>query len=306
MDEDIFPIQQDFYKRLKIKGLGENTLKNYKTDLNCFNDYLRDNGDHRFDISWAQDYGDFLEKKYRADNSKRRRLQSLRIFFDYLVERNLVPTNPLRALVSAPKFLDIPRPTPPSAVSLLWENLNRKPESTLPVPVLSSLRDQLLFLLVYSSGLTVSQMGTLDLDHILMGKRPRVLVTPKKRDPYSVPLSPLFTDIFRPYKILLARMKKEGGFSFGELFFNANPFKILSGGLSPRGIEIIFKRWQSQWDIGVTPRALRQACIFLWIQQGHGDGIIREWLGLSPHYSLGLYREHVSRYRYRALEPLSS
>ncbi len=89
---DLLGLQDEFFVMLKGKGRSINTLKNYRTDLDCFNKYLKDVAkNERLDISGSsileiQEYGQFLEKKYNSDNSRRRRVQSLSTLFDYLVE----------------------------------------------------------------------------------------------------------------------------------------------------------------------------------------------------------------------------
>ena len=125
------------------------------------------------------------------------------------------------------------------------------------------------------------------------------MVTPRKRDPYTVPLSPTFARLLLRYQEELSKVKAAGGPSFSELLFNANPFRILSGGLSPRGLEMIFSEFGQKFGIQVTPKSLRQACIFTWLHQGHEDGPIKEWLGVAPSYSLRPYQERMTLNFYR-------
>ncbi|MBT3585642.1 MAG: hypothetical protein HN509_12120, partial [Halobacteriovoraceae bacterium] len=51
--------------------------------------------------------------------------------------------------------------------------------------------------------------------------------------------------------------------------------------------------------INLTPKSLRQACIFKWLQQGEKEGTIKEWMGVAPSYSLKLYKEHAAQHLYR-------
>ena len=45
----------------------------------------------------------------------------------------------------------------------------------------------------------------------------------------------------------------------------------------------------------LTPKSLRQACVFKWLQQGINDNQIKEWMGVAPSYSLKLYKEHINQ-----------
>lgn len=292
---DIANLQNKFFVELKRRGRVANTLKNYRTDLNCFNLYLAEKKrgfSSDFDIPEIEEYWHFLDRRYGSDNSKRRRLQALRIFFDYLIGQGLLPSNPVRKLLPPPKFLDKPNPPPPESVQALWEHLLVEPGSGSAIDRLIALRNQILFLCIYTAALKVSDLSQLTRDQIFLDQDPRILVTPPKRDPYSIPLSDVFGSVFRKYEALLGRAKEQSRLSFREVFFNANPFRILSGGISPRGIELVFKGLRHELDIeGLTARSLRQACILRWIGCGHHEGLIREWIGVAPSYSLKPYRE---------------
>ena len=87
----LLDLEEAFLNTLQGKGRSHNTIKNYRTDLLCFNRYLDEEKKGTnlqvFELSHVQSYGGYLEKKYKADNSKRRRVQTLRVFFDFLVEK---------------------------------------------------------------------------------------------------------------------------------------------------------------------------------------------------------------------------
>ena len=147
---ELFALQQEFYSNLRTQGKSQNTLKNYKTDLDCFNHYLNTEYSSievkNFDQALVTNYGQYLEKKYTSDNSRRRRVQALRIFFDFLLSKGLVSSNPVRKLPTSPKFLDIPRPTPFIDVKTLWTFLVEESHSQDSIQQLLSKRNQILFL----------------------------------------------------------------------------------------------------------------------------------------------------------------
>lgn len=299
---ELFLLQDEFYANLRVQGKSQNTLKNYKTDLDCFNNYLRSQGKSMdikdFDFPLVEEYGKFLEQKYSSDNSKRRRVQALRIFFDFLVSKTLTPYNPVRKLPTSPKFLDIPRPTPFVDVKTLWMYLIEEGRSEDKISELLARRNQIIFLLIFGAGLKVSDLSGLKKESITLGEEPRVLVHHPKRDSYTVPLPKIFTQVYADYQNILDEMKKKSQIDFDEVLFYANPYRIISGGLSPRGIEIIFEEYRKRLLITLTPKSLRQACIFKWIQQQKTDSLIKEWLGVAPSYDLKLYLEHAPHHQY--------
>ncbi len=302
---ELFALEQEFYANLRNQGKSQNTLKNYKTDLDCFNYYL--NSEYastevrNFDQALVSNYGLYLEKKYSSDNSRRRRVQALRIFFDFLLNKGLVSSNPVRKLPTSPKFLDIPRPTPFIDVKTLWTFLVEESHSQDKIQELLSKRNQILFLLIFGAGLKVSDLSDLSISDVTIstnGDAPRVLIHHPKRDAYTVELPKIFEKVYADYLIILEEMKNKSQISFDNLLFYANPYRIISGSLSARGIEIIFEDYRNKLMITLTPKSLRQACIFKWIQQQKNVTLIKEWLGLAPSYDFKLYLEHAANFLY--------
>ncbi|AUN98645.1 hypothetical protein DOM21_07885 [Bacteriovorax stolpii] len=303
LNPELFELQQEFYRNLRTQGKSQNTLKNYKTDLDCFNFYL--NTEYasvevkNFDQALVTNYGKYLENKYSSDNSRRRRVQALRIFFDFLLNKSLVSSNPVRKLPTSPKFLDIPRPTPFIDVKTLWTYLVEESHSQDKIQELLSKRNQILFLLIFGAGLKVSDLSELKMSDITISNgEARVLIRHPKRDAYTVVLPKIFEKVFADYLAILDEMKAKSQITFDNLLFYANPYRIISGGLSPRGIEIIFEDYRNKLMITLTPKSLRQACIFKWIQQEKSVTLIKEWLGLAPSYDLKLYLEHAPNFLY--------
>jgi site-specific recombinase XerD len=302
-DADLLKLQSDFFNKLRSMGRSQNTLKNYKTDLDCFNNYIQTNDINlditNFSIPQVEHYGNYLETKYTSDNSRRRRVQALRIFFDYLVEINLYESNPVRKLPTSPKFLDIPRPTPFIDVKTLWVSLLEEADSSNEMLSLIAKRNQVVMLLIFGSGLKVSDLCKIQVSQIFLdGDNPRVLIHHDKRDPYTIPVPPIFKKVYYDYILKLSDMKVKSQVNFEELLFNANPYRILSGGLSPRGIEIVFEEYRKKLQITLTPKSLRQACIFKWLTAGENENTIKEWMGVAPTYSLKLYKSHMEEHIY--------
>lgn len=303
---ELFALEQEFYSNLRTQGKSQNTLKNYKTDLDCFNYYL--NSEYasvevkNFDEDLVSNYGKYLEKKYTSDNSRRRRVQALRIFFDFLLNKGLVLSNPVRKLPTSPKFLDIPRPTPYEDVKKLWTFMVEESHSQDKIQELLSKRNQILFLLIFGAGLKVSDLSDLQIKDITIpteaDELPRVLIRHPKRDAYTVPLPKIFEKVYANYLLILEEMKNKSQITFDNLLFYANPYRIISGSLSARGIEIIFEDYRNKLGITLTPKSLRQGCIFKWIHQEKNPTLIKEWLGLAPSYDFKLYLEHAPKFLY--------
>lgn len=311
-NSQLLTLEQSFYDKLRAQGKSVNTLKNYRTDLDCFNQFLlskKNNLDiSDFNIAQVKEYGAYLEQRYNADNSRRRRVQSLRLFFDFLVEQEVFKENPVRALPSSPKFLDIPRPIPFIGIKTLWSFLiEQEQRAKDPLSKLTAIRNQLIVSLIYSAGLKVSDLSGLRMGQILLtAGEPRVMVETPRRDPYSIPLPNFVTTIFKKYTEALNIQKELQQIEFNELLFNANPYKILSGGLSARGLEVIFEEWRVKLLVPLTPKSLRQAAIYRFLEEQRPHSLIKEWLGLAPSYNIKMYIDHKapSSYDLASLETM--
>lgn len=300
MEWNLIEKQQEFLKILEHQGKSFNTVKNYKADLSCFNNFLLEKQQHlrmqAFSSTQVNEYSQFLDEKYPSSNSVRRRVQALRLFFDFLLGQNLFPENPLKKMAVSPKVLDNPEPTPFHEVTEVFELLKKRVGEMQGLSQLVASRNLIVFHLIYGAGLKVSDLANLHFNSIIKDhKNYRVLVEHPKRDPYSIPLPPRFTRDFDVYKKLYLEILKSQDLEIDELLFNANPYKILSGGLSPRGTELFFEELRREVKSDITAKSLRQSCIFKWLNLNINHTTIKEWLGVTPNYSLELYLEEFKK-----------
>lgn len=300
MEWNLIDKQHEFLKLLERQGKSFNTVKNYKADLQCFNTFLIDKQKHlklkAFTTAQVQEYSQFLTSKYGSPNSVRRRVQALRLFFDYLMTQNIFTENPLKKMAVSPKVLDNPTPTPFPEILRAYALLKNRVKENEGLTQLVHARNLVLFHLIYGAGLKVSDLAKLHFSSILKDqKNYRVLVEHPKRDPYSIPLPSVFNQDFANYRTLYQQFQKQEGLELDELLFNANPYRILSGGLSPRGTELFFEELRKFLKSDMTAKSLRQSCIFKWLNQSVAHTTIKEWLGVTPSYSLELYLEEIKK-----------
>jgi len=300
MDWNLIDKQHEFLRLLEKQGKSYNTVKNYKADLQCFNKFLVAKQEHlkirSFSSVQVQEYAHYLDQKYSSSNSVRRRVQALRLFFDYLLGQDLFPENPLKKMAVSPKVLDLPEPTPFPEVLKIYRLLKDREKSHEGLTQLVHSRNVIIFHLIYGAGLKVSDLAELSFESILKDKANyRVLVEHPKRDPYSIPLPASFSDDFQFFQELRANYFKIQGMEINQLLFNANPYKILSGGLSPRGTELFFEELRRHLKTEITAKSLRQSCIFKWLNMSINHSTIKEWLGVTPNYSLELYLEEMKK-----------
>jgi len=155
------------------KYYSPHTCSNYRRDLKLFQTYL---GERAID-AWEQvaftDVSGFAAQRHRQGRKSRtiaRELSSTRSFFQFLIRNGVIARNPALE-VSAPKS-DQPLPKTCDAESL--DRLLRVGDSSDDL----LLRDVAIFELIYSSGLRLAELVSIDLDDIDLAEQ-RLVVTGK-------------------------------------------------------------------------------------------------------------------------------
>ncbi|MCB9091013.1 MAG: tyrosine-type recombinase/integrase [Halobacteriovoraceae bacterium] len=296
--ENILPLQKRFLKSFEEKGKSANSLKCYRLDFECFNEFITNFPNKEindFNNRTVQEFHHYLEKKYGSINSIRRKLQTLRLFFDFLVEKKEYAENPIKKIASAPKSLLPPLPVKFPEVYRVFDYLKKQiDEEKNPLAKLTALRNCVLYATIYEAGLNVAPISKLREEDVIVDEDEiRIIIASSKRDPYTVPMTGALANIFTQYLQTLAEVKNDQELEFPEFFFFANNYKIIRGGLSPRGIEDIFQKISKNTDIKVTPKTLRQSCIVRWLVQKKPDSSIKEWMGVAPSYSLNNYKTYI-------------
>lgn len=308
--QNLEPLKQSFLATLEGQGKSFNTIKNYRTDLNIFKLFLTQKGSdftlNELNELQVKEYDRFLNKKYHSPNSIRRRVQALRIFFDFLIKEGLFEENPIKKILVKPKIVDLPRPSHFDHITMVYQSLQEKLLEGSEHKQLLTARNILLFHLIYGGGLKVSDLENLHQSHINQHKGEyRIVIVPEKRDPYTILMPHNFNHFYTLYLDKLEKAKQRDHIDFDQILFNANPFKILKGGLSSRGIEIIFKEISKNFHITMTAKSLRQAGIFNWLIKEVSESRIKEWMGVQPQYTLTPYKDllkqYPERYPYRDL-----
>jgi len=144
------------------RGLSENTLASYTSDISLFARWLADQGDSLRRCANEQVLA-YLADRVKTGASSRttaRLLSALKRFYRYLVREKLIQADPT-ALVEAPKA---GRPLPQSLTEQQIERLLQAPDTSSN----EGMRDRAMIELTYSSGLRVSELvamrlGQLDL-----------------------------------------------------------------------------------------------------------------------------------------------
>lgn len=149
----------DAYLRAE-RQLSAHTLKNYQRDLDGLQAFLEEMQQNRWsalDTDLVRQYAARLHRRGMAGSSIQRTLSAIRSFYRFLSREQRVQQNPALA-VQAPKS---PRKLPQT---LDVEQMSGLLE--IPVTDATSARDKAMMELIYSSGLRVSEVVSIDLGDV--------------------------------------------------------------------------------------------------------------------------------------------
>lgn len=143
------------------RGLRPNTIESYARDLRRFSDYAIEEGcSNPADVEMATVAGFLvsLAKDKLSPRSQARMLSAVRGYFRFLLAEREVKSDPTELLDAPKKFKRLPK--------VLTENEVQRLMSAPDVSTDRGLRDHAMILLLYSSGLRVSELTELQMSHI--------------------------------------------------------------------------------------------------------------------------------------------
>ena len=149
------------------KGLDSKTQKAYKTDLLQFADYISGRG-AELSKDNLQAYLTELHKRYKIKSVKRK-IASLKAFFNYLVYEDILPDNPLnRMRIKLHEPFLLPRAIPLETVDMILQYAYKQKQlpSNTPCQMRTSLRDVAVLELLFATGVRVSELCFLRKDSI--------------------------------------------------------------------------------------------------------------------------------------------
>ncbi len=143
------------------KGLSRNTLEAYGRDLGQYADFVVRRGLRSWLDVTAEIPVAYLDRKRReglSPASVNRNLIAIRGFHKYMMRENLAEENPVADIELAKRWMRLP------------DTLNQEEvESLLNTPgreTLTGIRDTAMFELLYATGLRVSELTALNMNHI--------------------------------------------------------------------------------------------------------------------------------------------
>ena len=142
----------EFLKYLKIeKNYSSNTIKNYEIDIDEFKNYLNCEGiDYlSVDYNFIKGFLMYLYNKKLSRNSVARKLSSLRSFYKYLFNNDLIKTNPFKYVASPKKEKKLPKYLGVEELEVIFNT----PDITTPL----GQRDRTILEVLYATSIRVNE-----------------------------------------------------------------------------------------------------------------------------------------------------
>ncbi len=278
---------KEFINYLKVeKSASDETIRNYRSDLNQFLDHLtkiKEKENIKIEEVDHSDVFSFLGRLHftHKKSSIGRKLSALRSFFDFLIRKEYITTNPA-SLISQPKFQKgIPQFFSVDEIfHLLDYKKNKKDDWVL-------LRDKAILETIYSCGLRVSETTGMDVDSVDFAQEV-VRVRGKGNKERIVPIGKKARDALKKYLAArqkeLLKLKNPGS---RALFINQR-----GGRLTSRSVNRILKKRLKESGLSkmFSPHALRHSFATHLLGAGADLRSIQEMLG---HASLSTTQRYT-------------
>lgn len=276
------------------RGLSENTLSAYRSDLKKFINWLAGSSNKAIadllitvERKQIEQYLSELQKQEISASSRARLLSSLRLFYAYLLREKIIKVDPI-ALIDAPK---LGRSLPKSLTEEDVESLLMAPDTT----TLLGLRDRVLFEVLYATGLRVSELVGLSLTQVNL-KQGVVRVTGKGNKERLVPLGDEAVNWLEKY-LLNTRADLLKGQVSDALFVTKR-----GAAMTRQAFWYLIKRYAFQAEISstISPHTLRHAFATHLLNHGADLRVVQMLLGHSDLSTTQIYT-HVAKARLKSL-----
>ena len=274
----------DFY--WLTTGASKNTLSAYRSDLKIFSQWLNETSLIEVNKKLIQDYFLYRQSTKISSSTQSRVLTCLHSFYQFLLDNNLINTDPTEQLSypklekKLPVFLNI-----------------QEVEKLLEAPNCSSLfgqRDRAMLELLYSCGLRVSELINLSYHNINI-KEEFIRIHGKGNKERILPMGEIAIDYLTTYESNSRPILLKNGQS--DSYFLSNRGKAMSR----QNFFYIIKAYATQAGIDkpLSPHSLRHAFATHLVQKGADLRSVQLMLGHSDISSTQLYT-HIQNAQLKA------
>ena len=274
-DQEILIAQiEAFAKYLDVeKNYAFNTVSSYKRDLLKFLSFLSGRSISEWSVIDSDILNIFvmeLRHKNISGKSLKRYLSSIRVFFNYLIENKIIQTNPALSIQTPKVERGLPK-------TIDFDDLTSM--MTLNTSSYKELRSVLMIELLYSCGLRVSELVSINLADFDMNEG-FVKVMGKGGKARFSPVGEVTLSVLKRY------LEKRPHCNSDALFLNQKNIRI-----STRTVQNVVKSRALAVGISINvhPHMLRHAAATHFLQSSHDLRSVQEFLGHKSIKSTQVY-----------------
>ena len=288
-------------------GLSEKTGRAYAYDLGQFGDFMQGKQLEQIEADDIRRYLDYLdEAQSLKDSTIRRKIMTLKAFFGYYSDRNVIPETPLENIdhkykmsKSLPKILnanDVQR-----LLEFVNEDVERLRELIRPgcgrkvrLHYENAIRDRSIIELLFSSAMRIGELSELNLEDVDLDSRTIHIRGRGNRDRVLQISNDKTMAALKEYLHIRENLKGDTT----ALYLNR-----FGGRLSIFAIENLFERIRKSAGIRrrVTPHALRHTMATMMLNSGKDIREIQNILGHSSVVTTQIYNEVAPRRQRKVL-----
>ena len=267
------------------RGLSSNTLESYERDLTSYLEYLHQRKVASLQQSDKMHITDFLlrlKREGKAPATLSRSAAAIRSFYRFLLLEKMVDHDPT-AHMSVPKpHKKLPKSLDISEVERLLE----APDPSRP----TGARDEAILETLYATGMRVSELVSLDIDHVQLGMG-FVRCFGKGSKERIIPLGKMAIDSLDFYIHQARNRLLKGNASEGALFVNH-----LGTRITRQGFWKLMKKYAKQAGIQkeISPHMLRHSFATHLLENGADLRAVQEMLGHADIATTQIYT-HVAQ-----------
>jgi len=264
------------------KHLNGKTLKAYKIDLNQYENYCSDSGDF-FDLNNVDSFITTLHKKYKSKTIKRK-IASIKSFFQYMEYKNIIAENPFSKLDL--KFREeklLPKTLPFHTIITFFNTLYAQKEAaSTNYQFLCCIRDIAAIELLFATGMRISELCSLKASNIDFESRTVLIYGKGSKERLLQIGNP---DVIS--SLILYRENFKEDIKACDYFF-INRFKKR---LSEQSVRYTINHYAtiSKIDQHITPHMFRHSFATLLLEQGVDIRYIQKILGHSSISTTEIY-----------------
>ena len=267
-----------------VRHLSPHTISSYRRDLDSFFTFLKEKHDSWEEVQDHHVRGFVAQERRRGLSARsiQRALSSIRSFFNYLLDEEVVETNPA-ANISSPKSAQLlPKALDTDLVKRL---LDFKPQGDIEI------RDKAMVELLYSSGLRLSELCGLNMDSVSIKER-SCRVVGKGNKTRDLPVGEKAIQSLRDWLLVRENISSDAN---KALFLNKNGKRI-----STRSVQLRLERLSKKRGLPmVNPHMLRHSFASHILESSGDLRAVQEMLGHSDIGTTQIYTkldfQHLSK-----------